>query len=172
MISEKLRDYRLQKGLSQEALAEQLGVSRQTISNWETNRRVPDIYSLVALSDLYEISLDHLIKGDAKVMEMLSGKTKKIGLFYLYGTVVISCIGMLEVMYLEDLNSLVRVGFMIVYLLVSMMLAQYYYPYFRKEIKKARDAGSSRGDYLGMMTFYLYPPLSAIILILLNFFYL
>ncbi|MDE6274911.1 MAG: helix-turn-helix domain-containing protein [Clostridiales bacterium] len=63
-IGTKIRDARLSVGLSQEAAAEALGVSRQTISNWETGKTYPDIVSVVKMSDLYAISLDRLLKDD------------------------------------------------------------------------------------------------------------
>lgn len=55
--------------LSQEALAEKLFVSRQSISNWETGKNYPDIHSLVLLGNLFEVSLDQLIKGDLQTMK-------------------------------------------------------------------------------------------------------
>lgn len=48
--------------LTQEQVAEALGVSRQTVSNWENDRTYPDILSVIKMSDLYAVSLDHLLK--------------------------------------------------------------------------------------------------------------
>lgn len=53
--------------LTQEQAAEELGVSRQTISNWENGKSYPDIVSVIKMSDLYSISLDHLLKEDSTV---------------------------------------------------------------------------------------------------------
>lgn len=64
-LHQKLKDSRLKAGLTQEALAQELGVSRQTISNWESGRTYPDISSVLKLSDLYGLSLDELLKEDA-----------------------------------------------------------------------------------------------------------
>ena len=64
-IGQKLKDKRKELGISQEKLAEQLGVTRHTIANWEKGKTYPDIASLMKLSDLYEISLDELLKEDA-----------------------------------------------------------------------------------------------------------
>ena len=61
-IGEKIRMARIKANLTQEQVAEVLNVSRQTISNWETGKTYPDIVSVVKLSDLYDISLDHLLK--------------------------------------------------------------------------------------------------------------
>lgn len=61
----KIKQARLQAGLTQEQAAAALGVSRQTISNWETEKTYPDIISVVKMSDLYAVSLDQLLKGEA-----------------------------------------------------------------------------------------------------------
>lgn len=61
-IGAKIRDARVKSGLTQEQAAEALSVSRQTISNWETGKTYPDIVSVVRMSDLYDISLDRLLK--------------------------------------------------------------------------------------------------------------
>lgn len=57
-------------GLSQEAVAEKLGVSRQTISKWETDETVPDIYQAKKLAKLYNLSLNELIEFDINVKEV------------------------------------------------------------------------------------------------------
>lgn len=64
-IGQKLKDKRTALGLTQEALADQMGVSRQTIANWEKGKTYPDIASVLKLSDLYNVSLDELLKEDA-----------------------------------------------------------------------------------------------------------
>ena len=63
-IGVKLKEARLQAGLTQENVAEEIQVTRQTISNWETEKSFPDIVSVIKLSTLYNISLDKLLKGD------------------------------------------------------------------------------------------------------------
>ncbi len=60
-FNNKLYDLRKQKGLSQEELANRLNVSRQTISKWEIGDSTPDMEKLVAISDLFGISLDELV---------------------------------------------------------------------------------------------------------------
>ena len=65
-IGTKIKEARLSANLSQESAAEALGVSRQTISNWETGKTYPDIVSIVKMSDLYSISLDRLLKEDRR----------------------------------------------------------------------------------------------------------
>ena len=60
-FNNKLYELRKQKGLSQEELANRLNVSRQTISKWEVGDSTPDMEKLIAMSDLFGISLDELI---------------------------------------------------------------------------------------------------------------
>ena len=59
-IGIKIKNARIKANLTQEQVAEALSVSRQTISNWENEKTYPDIISVIKMSDLYDISLDHL----------------------------------------------------------------------------------------------------------------
>ena len=61
-IGTKIKEARIAAALTQEQVAEILGVSRQTISNWENNKTYPDIMRVIKLSDLYAVSLDYLLK--------------------------------------------------------------------------------------------------------------
>lgn len=74
-IGQKLKDARIHSKLTQEYVAEQIHVSRQTISNWETEKTFPDIISIIKLSDLYSVSLDNLLKGDEKMIHHLEEST-------------------------------------------------------------------------------------------------
>ena len=64
-LSEQLKAARKEAGLTQEQAAEELGVTRQTISNWENGRTWPDIASVVRMSERYSVSLDRLLKGES-----------------------------------------------------------------------------------------------------------
>ena len=64
MISMRIRELRKQANLSQEMMAEKIGVSRQAITKWETGLGVPDIENLVAIADLFKLSLDELMGRD------------------------------------------------------------------------------------------------------------
>ena len=64
MISMRIRELRKQAKLSQEMMAEKIGVSRQAITKWETGLGVPDIENLVAIADLFKLSLDELMGRD------------------------------------------------------------------------------------------------------------
>lgn len=62
-LGEKLLDLRKKAGLSQEDVANKLGVSRQTVSKWETDQTVPELINVKLLSQLYNVSYDYLISG-------------------------------------------------------------------------------------------------------------
>ena len=66
-IGKKLKNARVQSGMTQENVAEKINVSRQTISNWENEKSYPDIISVIKMSDCYEVSLDYLLKGEQKM---------------------------------------------------------------------------------------------------------
>ena len=65
----RIKAYRLAAHLSQEELAEQIFVTRQTLSNWETGKTYPDINSLLRLGAVFNVSLDELVKGDIQKMK-------------------------------------------------------------------------------------------------------
>lgn len=60
-FQEQLQTLRKSKGLSQEKLAEVLGISRQAVAKWETSKAYPDIARLIALSDFFNVSIDKLV---------------------------------------------------------------------------------------------------------------
>lgn len=70
-IGKKLKEARVNSGLTQESVAEKLNVTRQTMSNWENEKFYPDIIYVIELSNLYGVSLDELLKGDKKMIEHL-----------------------------------------------------------------------------------------------------
>lgn len=81
-FNEKLIELRKAKGLSQEELGNELGVSRQTVSKWELGQSYPDFQKLVLLSDFFDISLDKLIKdidlNDVRENNLSNEKISKI----------------------------------------------------------------------------------------------
>lgn len=65
-LRDKLQLLRKQNGFSQEQLADKLGVARQTLSKWETGQAVPELASLIALSNLYGVTIDRMVKDDGE----------------------------------------------------------------------------------------------------------
>lgn len=81
-IGNKILSLRKNKNLSQEMLAEEVGVTRQTISKWELNETVPDIKQAKELSRVLNVSLDELVSNDINnlVMDKVSNTEKLAGL--------------------------------------------------------------------------------------------
>ena len=69
-LGNNLFEARKKAGLTQDKVAEKLGVTRQTISKWETNETTPDIYQAKKLAKLYNLSLDELIEFDTDIKEI------------------------------------------------------------------------------------------------------
>ena len=68
-LGERIYKLRTEKNLSQGDLAERLEVSRQSVSKWENNNAVPDLEKIIALSEIFEVSLDELVKGETTTVE-------------------------------------------------------------------------------------------------------
>ncbi|WP_375345174.1 helix-turn-helix domain-containing protein (plasmid) [Priestia megaterium] len=71
-LGEQLQRLREQKNMSREELAQEMNVSRQAVYKWENNKGYPDIENLIKLSELYEITLDELIKNDRTFQKKIS----------------------------------------------------------------------------------------------------
>lgn len=68
-FGDKLKQYRLKEGFSQEQLAEKIGVSRQAITKWETKRGLPDVENMISLAELFKLALDELVLEEVKKQE-------------------------------------------------------------------------------------------------------
>lgn len=69
-LGNNLYKARRKKGLSQETVADTLGISRQTVSKWETDETLPNVFQAKEMARLYELSLDDLMEYDADVQEI------------------------------------------------------------------------------------------------------
>lgn len=128
-IGKRLKDARIESGYTQEQVAEQLDVSRQTISSWENGRTFPDIVSVVSLSDIYDVSLDVLIKGDEKMLEHLEESTnivksnKKL-LFAIIAN-ILTAIAMIGLSVIVPSNEYVLAGvFCVIVITASFLMHQ------------------------------------------------
>ncbi len=133
-IGEKIRKAREENGITQAEASERLLVSRQTISNWENERSLPDILSVMRMSELYKVSLDELLKGDSAMMNKIekdmkmSKAEKKIiklaGISVLLGLIVFALgkafIGSPVVDFLEGATPWVLLGLTYLFWLLSM----------------------------------------------------
>ncbi|MCI8622964.1 MAG: helix-turn-helix transcriptional regulator [Provencibacterium sp.] len=68
-IADRIQQLRKSKGISQEELADKIGVSRQAVSKWESEQSTPDIEKILLLSDYFETTTDYLLKGVSPVTE-------------------------------------------------------------------------------------------------------
>ena len=62
-IADRIQNLRKSKGMSQEELADAVGVSRQAVSKWESEQATPDLDKVVIMSDIFEVTTDYLLKG-------------------------------------------------------------------------------------------------------------
>lgn len=62
-IADRIQCLRKNKGLSQEELADKVGVSRQAVSKWESEQSTPDIEKIIIMSELFEVTTDYILKG-------------------------------------------------------------------------------------------------------------
>lgn len=69
-FGDQIRNIRKKENLTQEQFAIKLNVSRQAVSNWENNKNLPDIGMLILMSDVFQISLDQLVKGEDHMNNM------------------------------------------------------------------------------------------------------
>lgn len=76
-FQEKLQAIRKERGLSQEGLAEGIGISRQAVAKWEAGQSYPDIENLIALSDLFKISIDKLVRTNEDECSVCQEKKKE-----------------------------------------------------------------------------------------------
>ncbi|WMM23584.1 DUF3955 domain-containing protein [Tissierella sp. MB52-C2] len=100
-FGEQLRKIRTDRGLTQEQVASKLNVSRQTISNWENNKNLPDLEMVVDISMTFNLSLDQLILGGENMNNMTEKLIKdgsetrraKMNLISIIFGAVLLCIG-------------------------------------------------------------------------------
>ena len=80
-IGKTILNVRKEKGMSQEEFGELFHVTRQTVSNWENEKNYPDLNTLVTMSDMFEISLDKLLKEDKQMVKTID-KERLYGKYY------------------------------------------------------------------------------------------
>lgn len=94
-LSRQLKTRREEQGLSQDEVAKAIFVSRQTISNWETDKTYPDVQSLLLLSQRYDTSIDELVRGDAgRIQQVVERDSRKMRLLS-YGMIGFSLLAFL-----------------------------------------------------------------------------
>ena len=76
-IGNQIRERRARLGLSQDELARKLYVSRVTISHWETGKTLPDVQSMLLLANLFDTTIDELVRGDVDEMRKMVKKSER-----------------------------------------------------------------------------------------------
>jgi transcriptional regulator with XRE-family HTH domain len=76
IVGKKIKEIREKAGLSQEEFAEKLAISRQAVSKWEREIALPDIENIMYISDLFNVSLDEIVKGDEKMTKKIISDNK------------------------------------------------------------------------------------------------
>lgn len=91
-ISDRIQQLRKAKGISQEELADKIGVSRQAVSKWESEQSIPDTEKIIALSDYFETTTDYLLKGIEPVKDL---KKKHSSVLFSVGATALNAVGLL-----------------------------------------------------------------------------
>ena len=93
-LADRIQQLRKQKGISQEELADRVGVSRQAVSKWESEQSTPDMDKVILLSDYFEVTTDYLLKG-IEPAPLAAGEKKADGRIFTIVATVLNFIGVL-----------------------------------------------------------------------------
>lgn len=145
-LSQKLQIRRKEMNLTQEEVANKIHVSRQTISNWETGRTLPDIDSLVLISDIYEISLDNLIKEDVKVIKNLNSDIKQAENWFVLSSLLSSALSILISSQSDKLETNIVVLLLILETLVISYISVSGYSFLKRNKEVLRKNLNMRPD--------------------------
>ena len=91
-IDQQIKEQRQLLGMTQEQLAEQLNVSRSSVANWESGRNYPDIGTILIISEVFNLTVDELLKGDRVMVKTMDYKLKSVtryrGILWMIGLVI------------------------------------------------------------------------------------
>ncbi|MGR3779163.1 helix-turn-helix transcriptional regulator [Bacillus paramycoides] len=88
LLNERLKQLRAQYNYTQENVAQKIGVSKQSVSKWESGKTYPDIDNLIILSDIYNVTIDELIREDSVLKKRIKIKKKNRVVDFLGGSLV------------------------------------------------------------------------------------
>ena len=91
-VKDILKEAREKSGMSKDQVADELHVSHRTISDWEKGKTLPDVYSVIELSELYQISLDSLLRDDSRMVEKLEREARFEKVRKMYFSYAIICV--------------------------------------------------------------------------------
>ena len=122
-VGKQIKRFRQDLKLSQEELAGKIFVTRQTISNWENGKNYPDVNSLVLLSQLFNTSLDILVKGD--VIEMKKQVAQDDVRRFKRGTVIFTVLIFVTVLSAAPLFLYLELAGIVLWLLIAGLMIYY-----------------------------------------------
>jgi transcriptional regulator with XRE-family HTH domain len=151
-IGHKIRKLRKQRGLTQDQLAFQLCVSRQTISSWETGRNIPDIDTVKKIATIFGTTTDFLILLNSQKMVSVGGDRTYLVLYILLAILLIE-----RITQLSTTGGLLWMDFLIAFLLGDLYIA------YKEHIKKVMlirrmllsECGLIIFGFLGILSGYL-----------------
>ena len=130
-IGNQIKKYRESLKLSQEDLADKIFVTRQTISNWETNKNYPDIKSISLLCNLFDVSLDQFIEGDIeemkkKISEKEMSDYNRISILFIIEMIIVLVSAYPLLKFLKIAGIIIWVIMLIITLITSLKIEKFY----------------------------------------------
>lgn len=146
-LGEKIQKLRKACGLSQLQLAEQLNVSRQSISKWELNESVPDINKIIKLSEVFSVSVDELVRENPTASDGQADTPSTIE----------------EIVKMNDADSLIRIGIITTVLGIVLLILECLFLPVLAAIQKAQVNG--QGFYTDFMEYAFVQPMPIIFIL-------
>ncbi|MGY4105434.1 helix-turn-helix domain-containing protein [Ignavigranum ruoffiae] len=132
-IGQQLKTARMQAGMTQEEISEALDVSRQTISNWENDKCYPDVRTVIELSELYQLSLDALLKKNKEFVQHIDDNTNVVkSNRKLIKAIVINILLILIVLLINYFLPLKIYGLVTIFILALCMTGFIYFELIRR----------------------------------------
>ena len=133
-IGTQIKKYRESLNLSQEELADKIFVTRQTISNWETNKNYPDIKSISLLCDLFDVSLDQFIEGDIEEMKKIISEKEmsdynRISILFTIEMIILLFSSYPLLKCLENIGFIIWAIILIITLITALKIEDFYKKY-------------------------------------------
>jgi len=101
-LGEKIKMYRSQNGLSQEKIAELVGVSRQAVTKWESGQSAPSTTNLITLAEIFKISMDDLVSG----VSQTGLAERKQGVAKLIAAIIHAVAGVFSIVIISNMNAI------------------------------------------------------------------
>lgn len=149
-LGNRIKELRKAQNINQDELAEKLFVSRQTISNWENDKSYPDIQSVLLLSEVFNVSVDQLLKGDVEQMERIVTEETKTDISKMNFYAIIMLIMFVIIMITTPIMALKMEG---LWFLIPFAVLVAFSMYFAQKIEKIKKANNIQ-TYKEIVAFY------------------